>query len=130
MDLHCGPKGEQQDERMIAAYISLVVNAFLTGLVGWLLKKVTTTFDEQTNKIAEEKQHQEEERRIMQGVLLAIMKDSLYERCFRALSAGKITLKEKENIDSLHEQYNILGGNHNGDKLYERVERLKIIPDD
>ena len=130
MDLHCRPEGDRQGDRMIAAYISLIVNAFLTGLVGWLLRKVTTAFDEQTEKIAEEKHKQEEERRVMQGVLLAIMKDSLYERCFRALSAGKITLKEKENIDSLHEQYNILGGNHNGDKLYERVERLKIMPDD
>ena len=115
---------------MIATYISLIINAFLTGLVGWLLKKVTAAFDEQSEKISEQKKHQEEEHRVMQGVLLAIMKDSLYERCFRALNAGKITLKEKENIDSLHEQYNILGGNHNGDKLYERVERLKIMPDD
>lgn len=111
-------------------WIVIIINGLLTGTVAWLLKKMTTAIDDSTRKAAEEKAKQEEERKVMHGVLLAVLKNSLYEQCFKALKHGRVTLKEKENIDSLYIQYHTLGGNHNGDILYERVDRLEIVPDD
>ena len=111
-------------------WIIVIINGLLTGTVAWLLKKMTSAIDESTKKASEEKAQQEEERRVMHGVLLAVLKNSLYEQCFRALKSGKVTIKEKENIDSLYEQYHTLGGNHNGDILYDRVDGLEIVPDE
>jgi len=108
----------------------IIINGLLTGTVAWLLKKLTSAIDENTKKAAEDKKQQEDERKIMHGVLLAVLKNSLYEQCFRSLRTGKVTLKEKENIDSLYIQYHTLGGNHNGDILYKRVDALEIVPDD
>ena len=111
-------------------WIVIIINGVLTGTVAWLLKKMTTAIDESAKKASEEKAQQEEERKIMHGVLLAVLKNSLYEQCFRALRAGKVSIKEKENIDSLYIQYHTLGGNHNGDILYKRVDELDIVPDE
>lgn len=115
---------------MLMPWITIVINGVLTGTVAWLLKKLTTALDDSARKASEEKEAAEQERKIMHGVLLAVLKNSLYEQCFRVLKAGVVTLKEKENIDSLYQQYHTLGGNHNGDLLYQRVDRLEIIPDD
>ncbi len=115
---------------MLMPWITIVINGVLTGTVAWLLKKLTTALDDSAKKASEEKEAAEQERKIMHGVLLAVLKNSLYEQCFRVLKAGVVTLKEKENIDSLYQQYHTLGGNHNGDLLYQRVDRLEIIPDD
>jgi len=111
-------------------WATVIINGILTGIVAWLLHKVTAALDETAQKQSEEKQRQEDERRIMHGVLLAVLKNSLYEQCFRALKAGRVSIKEKENIDSLYTQYHTLGGNHNGDILYKRVDTLDIVPDD
>ena len=111
-------------------WIVIIINGLLTGTVAWLLKKMTSAIDDTTKKAQEEKAQQEEERKIMHGVLLAVLRNSLYEQCFRALKHGRVTLKEKENIDSLYEQYHTLGGNHNGDTLWQRVDALEIVPDD
>ena len=111
-------------------WVIVIINSLLTGTVAWLLKRMTSAIDETARKASEEKAQQEQERKVMHGVLLAVLKNSLYEQCFRALKAGRVTLKEKENIDSLYEQYHTLGGNHNGDVLWQRVDNLEIIPDD
>lgn len=115
---------------MLMPWITIIINGVLTGTVAWLLKKLTTALDDSAKKASEEKEAAEQERKIMHGVLLAVLKNSLYEQCFKALKHGRVSLKEKENIDSLYEQYHTLGGNHNGDLLYQRVDRLEIIPDD
>ena len=94
-------------------WIVIIINGVLTGTVAWLLKKLTNALDESARKASEEKKQ-----------------NSLYEQCFKALKHGMVSLKEKENIDSLYEQYHTLGGNHNGDLLYQRVDRLEIVPDD
>ena len=111
-------------------WIVIIINGLLTGTVAWLLKNMTTAIDDSARKAQEKKEQQEAERKVMHGVLLAVLKNSLYEQCFKALKHGRVTLKEKENIDSLYLQYHTLGGNHNGDILYERVDRLEIVPDD
>lgn len=115
---------------MIMPWVTVIINGVLTGIVAWLLKKLTAALDESAKKSAEEKAEAEQERKIMHGVLLAVLKNSLYDQCFKAIKHGKITLKQKENIDSLYLQYHTLGGNHNGDLLYQRVDRLEIVPDD
>lgn len=115
---------------MLMPWITIIINGVLTGTVAWLLRKLTTALDDSARKASEEKEAAEQERKIMHGVLLAVLKNSLYEQCFRALKAGRVTLKEKENIDSLYAQYHALGGNHNGDILYHRVDGLDIIQDD
>lgn len=115
---------------MLMPWITIIINGVLTGTVAWLLKKLTTALDDSAKKASEEKEAAEQERKIMHGVLLAVLKNSLYDQCFKAIKHGKITLKQKENIDSLYLQYHTLGGNHNGDLLYQRVDRLEIIPDD
>ena len=111
-------------------WIVIIINGVLTGTVAWLLKKLTSALDESARRASEEKKQQEDERKVMHGVLLAVLKNSLYEQCFKALKHGRVSLKEKENIDSLYEQYHTLGGNHNGDILYNRVDALEIVPDD
>lgn len=111
-------------------WVIIIINGLLTGIVAWLLKKLTTAIDDNTRKASEEKAQQEEERKIMHGVLLAVLKNSLYDQCFKAIKHGKVTLKQKENIDSLYLQYHTLGGNHNGDILYDRVDRLELVPDE
>lgn len=111
-------------------WIIVVINGVLTGTVAWLLHKMTSALDESARKASEDKKQQEDERRVMHGVLLAVLKNSLYEQCFKALKHGRVSLKEKENIDSLYIQYHTLGGNHNGDILYRRVDGLEIVPDD
>lgn len=111
-------------------WVAIIINGVLTGTVAWLLKKLTSAIDESTKKASEEKKKQEDERKVMHGVLLAVLKNSLYEQCFKALKHGRVSLKEKENIDSLYIQYHTLGGNHNGDILYNRVDRLEIVPDE
>ena len=111
-------------------WIIVVINGVLTGTVAWLLHKMTSALDESAKKASEEKIQQENERKVMHGVLLAVLKNSLYEQCFKALKHGRVSLKEKENIDSLYEQYHTLGGNHNGDILYNRVDALEIVSDD
>lgn len=115
---------------MLMPWITIIINGVLTGTVAWLLKKLTTALDDSAKKASEEKEAAEQERKIMHGVLLAVLKNSLYEQCFKVLRAGRVSLKEKENIDSLYQQYHTLGGNHNGDLLYQRVDRLEIVPDD
>lgn len=115
---------------MLMPWITIIINGVLTGTVAWLLKKLTTALDDSAKKASEEKEAAEQERTIMHGVLLAVLKNSLYEQCFKVLRAGRVSLKEKENIDSLYQQYHTLGGNHNGDLLYQRVDRLEIVPDD
>lgn len=111
-------------------WVIIIINGLLTGIVAWLLKKLTTAIDDNTRKASEEKAQQEEERKVMHGVLLAVLKNSLYDQCFKAIKHGKVTLKQKENIDSLYLQYHTLGGNHNGDILYDRVDRLELVPDE
>ena len=111
-------------------WIIIIINGLLTGTVAWLLKKLTTALDESAKKATEEKAQQEQERKVMHGVLLSLLRNSLYDQCFKALKRGNVTLKEKENIDSLYEQYHTLGGNHNGDLLYQRVDGLELVPDD
>ena len=104
----------------------------------WIGKEVAVeviNVDKEKNKLVLSgkvvaRKQQEEERKIMHGVLLAVLKNSLYEQCFRAIRAGKVSIKEKENIDSLYIQYHTLGGNHNGDILYKRVDELDIVPDE
>lgn len=115
---------------MLMPWITIIINGVLTGTVAWLLKKLTTALDDSARKASEEKEAAEQERKIMHGVLLAVLKNSLYDQCFKAIKHGKITLKQKENIDSLYLQYHTLGGNHNGDLLYQRVDKLEIVPDD
>lgn len=115
---------------MLMPWITVIINGVLTGTVAWLLHKLTAALDESAKKSAEDKKSAEEERKIMHGVLLAVLKNSLYDQCFKAIKHGKVSLKQKENIDSLYQQYHTLGGNHNGDLLYQRVDRLEIVPDD
>lgn len=115
---------------MAIQWITVIINGLLTGIVAWLLKKLTSALDESSRKLTEEKEQQEAERKVMHGVLLAVLKNSLYDQCFKAIKHGKVTIKQKENIDSLYEQYHTLGGNHNGDILYQRVDRLEIVPDE
>lgn len=127
----CYKRGsKQKGAYSMTQWIIVIINGVLTGTVAWLLHKLTSALDESAKKATEDKKQQEDERRIMHGVLLAILKNSLYDQCFTALKRGSISLKEKENIDSLYTQYHTLGGNHNGDILYRRVDALEIVPDD
>ena len=51
----------------------------------------------------------------------------LYAACLTALARGEITTDDYENIESLHQQYNALHGNHTGDALYARAITVKIV---
>lgn len=59
---------------------------------------------------------------IKQG-LLSLQGRDFREECYRLLKENHvITLEEYEQVESDHAAYNALGGNHNGDHLYELVK--------
>lgn len=56
--------------------------------------------------------------------ILSIQGKNFCADCQRLLEDGHvITLDEFQSIDQDHEAYNALGGNHNGDHLFELVKR-------
>ena len=111
----------------IIPWITVALNGALTGIVAWLVKKATVAFDEQKKERKELEEQQRVENRMMRSAMLAMLRDRLFAGCIQALDRHEITVEDRENIDSLYEQYHALGGNHIGDTLYQRVEALKLV---
>ena len=111
----------------VLSIATLIVNCILTALVTWLVKKSTTAFDEARKRAEESEKRQKEENDALKSGMLAILRDRLFAACFAALKQGEITADDYENIESLHQQYHALGGNHTGDTLYTRASCLQIV---
>jgi uncharacterized membrane-anchored protein len=111
----------------VLSIATLIVNCILTVVVTWLVKKATSAFDDAKARQEESERRQAEENKALKSGMLAILRDRLFAACFAALKQGEITADDYENIESLHQQYHALGGNHTGDTLYTRASGLQIV---
>lgn len=69
-------------------------------------------------------EHSEQELKYLKAGLLSMQGKQFKENCRKLLEDEHvITFEEWEEIDADHEAYNGLGGNHNGDYLYELVKK-------
>lgn len=57
---------------------------------------------------------------------LAMLHDSLYEKCSHFIEQGYITVDDLDNLDYLFRGYVGLGGNGTGEHLYKQVKKLKL----
>ena len=65
-----------------------------------------------------------EEIKVLKAGLLSIQGRTFKSNCRRLLDPGHdISLEEYEEITKDHDAYNSLGGNHNGDQLYQLVRK-------
>ena len=65
-----------------------------------------------------------EEIKTLKAGLLSIQGRSFKTNCRRLLDPDhEITLEEYEEITKDHDAYNSLGGNHNGDQLYQLIRK-------
>jgi hypothetical protein len=65
-----------------------------------------------------------EEIKVLKAGLLSIQGRTFKSNCRRLLDPDHdISLEEYEEITKDHEAYNSLGGNHNGDQLYQLVRK-------
>lgn len=65
-----------------------------------------------------------EEIKVLKAGLLSIQGRTFKNNCRRLLDPDhEISLEEYEEITKDHEAYNSLGGNHNGDQLYQLVRK-------
>ena len=65
-----------------------------------------------------------EEIKVLKAGLLSIQGRTFKNNCRRLLDPDHdISLEEYEEITKDHEAYNSLGGNHNGDQLYQLVRK-------
>ncbi|MGU9999883.1 hypothetical protein, partial [Latilactobacillus curvatus] len=59
----------------------------------------------------------------------AVLHDSLYKQCTKAIYRGAVTISELDNIEHLFRGYSGVGGNGTGEALYNKVKNLKLIDD-
>ena len=75
-----------------------------------------------TNKINEIKDELKHEIDIVKNGVLSVQKRNFEQQCHALLEEGhEITLAEFEQIQEEHKTYNSLGGNHDGDIIFEMV---------
>lgn len=65
-----------------------------------------------------------EDIEVLKSGLLSIQKRHFKQQCYELLKDGhKITLEEFQALMEDHDIYNALGGNHDGDTLFEMVRK-------
>lgn len=90
--------------------------AFLEGIKG----EIRAEFERSNKKETE----LAEEIKVLKAGLLSIQGRTFKSNCRRLLDPDhEISLEEYEEITKDHEAYNSLGGNHNGDQLYQLVRK-------
>lgn len=90
--------------------------AFLEGIKG----EIRAEFERSNKKETE----LAEEIKVLKAGLLSIQGRTFKSNCRRLLDQDhEISLEEYEEITKDHEAYNSLGGNHNGDQLYQLVRK-------
>jgi hypothetical protein len=90
--------------------------AFLEGIKG----EIRAEFERSNKKETE----LAEEIKVLKAGLLSIQGRTFKSNCRRLLDPDHdISLEEYEEITKDHEAYNSLGGNHNGDQLYQLVRK-------
>lgn len=90
--------------------------AFLEGIKD----KIRAEFERSNKKETE----LAEEIKVLKAGLLSIQGRTFKSNCRRLLDPDHdISLEEYEEITKDHDAYNSLGGNHNGDQLYQLVRK-------
>ena len=90
--------------------------AFLEGIKG----EIRAEFERSNKKEIE----LAEEIKVLKAGLLSIQGRTFKSNCRRLLDPDHdISLEEYEEITKDHDAYNSLGGNHNGDQLYQLVRK-------
>lgn len=59
----------------------------------------------------------------------AVLHDSLYKQCTRAIARDYVTVSELDNIEHLYSGYRGVGGNGTGELLYQKVQQLHVVND-
>ena len=59
----------------------------------------------------------------------AVLHDSLYKQCTRAIARNYVTVSELDNIEHLYSGYRGVGGNGTGELLYQKVQQLQVVND-
>ena len=93
-------------------YWQVGLYAFIVFMLGFIGKKVKAEICKQ--------------KAIECGVV-ALLHDTLYAQCRRALKCGYISVSDLNNIEQLYTSYRGLNGNGTGTEIYNRVKKLKII---
>ncbi|WP_373681188.1 hypothetical protein [Enterococcus plantarum] len=68
------------------------------------------------------------ERRLkkLEEANLAMLHDSIYEKCSHYIEQGFISVDDLDNLEYLFSGYSGLGGNGTGETLYNKVKELPI----
>ena len=93
-------------------YWQMALYTFILFILGFIVKKVKAEICKQ--------------KAIECGVV-ALLHDTLYEQCSRALKCNEISISALNNIDQLYTSYKGLNGNGTGTEIYKRVKKLKIV---
>ena len=89
-----------------------------------IVKEVRDALDTLTERSDENDRIMRGQMNELRAGLLAIQGDAFKQKCHNLLlEEHHITLSEFENISKDHEAYNGLGGNHEGDQMFDLVRR-------
>lgn len=61
---------------------------------------------------------------VIKSALLALLHDALYDKCTTVIMAGSVSPDDYENIKTMIEPYEQLGGNGTVHKLWAEVDKL------
>lgn len=121
--------GEWLAQYWLDVLFTLLLGALAYGgkkLVHFYIKELKSSMKETEDRIfariEKREANQEAEMAIIKKGLLSIQRKQFKEKCHDLLSPEhEITVEEMENITKDHEAYKSLGGNHEGDTLFELV---------
>lgn len=121
--------GEWLAQYWLDVLFTLLLGALAYGgkkLVHFYIKELKSSMKETEDRIfariEKREENQEAEMAIIKKGLLSIQRKQFKEKCHELLSPEhEITVEEMENITKDHEAYKSLGGNHEGDTLFELV---------
>lgn len=122
-------------EFILQYWLEILFGLIIAGL-GWFLRKffkmVKKEYGEKQEKILNELHEeiqtkhdfQEEEIKALKKGILSLQRPLFLSKCQKLLEPEHIiTLEEYTDIDSDHEAYNALGGNHQGDQMFKLVHK-------
>lgn len=111
----------------LVPWITVILNAILTGIIGILLKNVDGSIKDQKSFAKKEREDKDKEYKAIRDGVVSLLRDRLYQACFYFLDKGEITDDDRENVDHMYKAYSGLGGDGTGTELWHRTMSLKIV---
>lgn len=97
---------------------SAIVAIFGVSVFGLLVKTI--------NYSKTKKSFIENRLKKLEEANLAMLHDSIYEKCSHYIEQGYISVDDLDNLEYLFSGYSGLGGNGTGETLYNKVKELPI----